>query len=183
MHLQERNTLLRHNQLLLTRFLERFVLSHLNELGISWGIFVKIYLACFFFFYLRCILCLQVNIDFEKEPMGTNKDGKKLYLRDIWPSSEEVTQVHRAYVFHIFSIISLNAPCDLTGSFEQAFQNTVLQSMFKSTYETMTKRNSVSLSSALLYSWDSNSTYIHEPPFFKNITTKPPGPREVKDAY
>lgn len=55
--------------------------------------------------------------------------------------------------------------------------------MFKSTYETMTKSNSVSLSSALLYSWDSNSTYIHEPPFFKNITTKPPGPREVKDAY
>ncbi|KAG7537973.1 Aconitase iron-sulfur domain [Arabidopsis suecica] len=95
-----------------------------------------------------------VNIDFEKEPMGTNKDGKNVYLRDIWPSSEEV----------------------------KAFQNMVLQSMFKSTYKTMTKRNSVSLNSAL-YSWDSNSTYIHEPPFFKNMTTKPPGPRKVKDAY
>ncbi|KAG7534275.1 Aconitase A/isopropylmalate dehydratase small subunit swivel domain [Arabidopsis thaliana x Arabidopsis arenosa] len=95
-----------------------------------------------------------VNIDFEKEPMGTSKDGKNVYLRDIWPSSEEV----------------------------KAFQNMVLQSMFKSTYKTMTKRNSVSLNSAL-YSWDSNSTYIHEPPFFKNMTTNPPGPREVKDAY
>ena len=58
----------------------------------------------------------------------------------------------------------------------------VLQSMFKSTYKTMKKRNSVSPSSAL-YSWDSNSTYIHEPPFFKNMTIEPPGPREVKDAY
>ncbi|XP_019095810.1 PREDICTED: aconitate hydratase 3, mitochondrial-like [Camelina sativa] len=96
-----------------------------------------------------------VDIDFEKEPMGTNNDGQNVYLRDIWPSSEEVTQ---------------------------AFQNRELQSMFRRTYETMTKRNSVSLSSAL-YSWDPNSTYIHEPPSFKNLTTKPPGPREVKDAY
>ncbi|VVB16041.1 unnamed protein product [Arabis nemorensis] len=96
-----------------------------------------------------------VNIDFETEPIGTGKDGKSVYLRDIWASSEEVTQ---------------------------ALQNSVLQSMFKSTYETITKRDSVSPSSTL-YSWDSNSTYIHEPPYFKNMTTNPPGPREVKDAY
>ncbi|CAA7025855.1 unnamed protein product [Microthlaspi erraticum] len=86
-----------------------------------------------------------VNIDFEKESMGTDKDGKNVYLRDIWPSREEVSQ---------------------------AIHNSVLQSMFKSIYETTTKRNPLSPSSTL-YSWDSNSTFLQEPPFFKNMNTKP----------
>jgi len=35
----------------------------------------------------------QVNIDFETEPIGVGKDGKNVFLRDIWPSSEEVAEV------------------------------------------------------------------------------------------
>lgn len=42
---------------------------------------------CFFLF-------LQVDIDFEKEPIGVGKDGKDVYFRDIRPSSEEVAEVH-----------------------------------------------------------------------------------------
>lgn len=40
-------------------------------------------------------LCIQVNIDFETEPIGVGKDGKNVFLRDIWPSSEEVASVSR----------------------------------------------------------------------------------------
>lgn len=40
-------------------------------------------------------LWYQVNIDFEKEPIGVGKDGKNVFLRDIWPSSEEVAEVTR----------------------------------------------------------------------------------------
>lgn len=36
---------------------------------------------------------LQVDIDFETEPIGTGKDGKKIFFRDIWPSTEEVADV------------------------------------------------------------------------------------------
>jgi len=39
------------------------------------------------------IFLLQVDIDFEKEPIGTSKDGKKVYFRDIWPSNEEIADV------------------------------------------------------------------------------------------
>lgn len=39
-------------------------------------------------------LWLQVDIDFEKEPIGTGKDGKSVFLRDIWPTNEEVAKVH-----------------------------------------------------------------------------------------
>lgn len=59
--------------------------------------------------------------------------------------------------------------------------------MFKSSYETITEGNplwnELSAPSSTLYSWDPNSTYIHEPPYFKNMTANPPGPRQVKDAY
>ncbi|XP_010433420.1 PREDICTED: aconitate hydratase 3, mitochondrial [Camelina sativa] len=101
-----------------------------------------------------------VDIDFEKEPIGTGRDGKSVYLRDVWPSNEEIAQV---------------------------VQYSVLPSMFKSSYETITEGNplwnELSAPSSTLYSWDPNSTYIHEPPYFKNMTANPPGPREVKDAY
>lgn len=101
-----------------------------------------------------------VDIDFEKDPIGVGKDGKNVYFRDIWPSTEEVTE---------------------------AVQSSVLPEMFKSTYEAITKGNpmwnELSVPEAKLYSWDPNSTYIHEPPYFKNMTMDPPGPHGVKDAY
>lgn len=36
---------------------------------------------------------MQVDIDFEKEPIGVGKDGKDVYFKDIWPTTEEVAQV------------------------------------------------------------------------------------------
>ncbi|KAJ4976543.1 hypothetical protein NE237_001649 [Protea cynaroides] len=101
-----------------------------------------------------------VDIDFEKEPIGVGKDGKNVYFKDIWPSSEEIAVV---------------------------VQSSVLPEMFKSTYEAIAKGNEMwnqlSVPASTLYSWDPNSTYIHEPPYFKNMTMEPPGPHGVKDAY
>ncbi|CAL5321576.1 unnamed protein product [Camellia sinensis] len=101
-----------------------------------------------------------VDIDFEKEPIGVGKDGKNVYFKDIWPSTEEVAEV---------------------------VQSSVLPNMFKSTYESITKGNpmwnDLSVPASKLYSWDPNSTYIHEPPYFKNKTMDPPGPSGVKDAH
>ncbi|XP_060209583.1 aconitate hydratase, cytoplasmic isoform X2 [Lycium barbarum] len=101
-----------------------------------------------------------VDIDFEKEPIGVGKDGKDVYFRDIWPSTEEIAE---------------------------AVQSSVLPDMFKSTYEAITKGNNMwnqlSVPEAKLYSWDPTSTYIHEPPYFKDMTMDPPGPAGVKDAY
>ena len=38
-------------------------------------------------------LISQVNIDFETEPIGTGKNGKEVFLRDIWPTTEEIAEV------------------------------------------------------------------------------------------
>ncbi|XXG69113.1 hypothetical protein AAC387_Pa06g2057 [Persea americana] len=101
-----------------------------------------------------------VDIDFEKEPIGTGKDGKSVFFKDIWPSNEEIAEV---------------------------VQSSVLPDMFKSTYEAITKGNpmwnQLSVPANTLYSWDSKSTYIHEPPYFKKMNMDPPGPHGVKDAY
>ncbi|EOA29802.1 hypothetical protein CARUB_v10012896mg [Capsella rubella] len=101
-----------------------------------------------------------VNIDFETEPIGTGKNGKDVFLRDIWPTTEEIAEV---------------------------VQSSVLPDMFRATYESITKGNpmwnKLSVPEDTLYSWDPNSTYIHEPPYFKDMTMDPPGPHHVKDAY
>lgn len=101
-----------------------------------------------------------VDIDFETEPIGVGKDGKNVYLRDIWPSSEEIAEV---------------------------VQSSVLPDMFKSTYKAITKGNptwnNLTVPATTLYKWDQESTYIHEPPYFKDMTMAPPGPNGVKDAY
>ncbi|RAL41828.1 hypothetical protein DM860_009010 [Cuscuta australis] len=101
-----------------------------------------------------------VDIDFEKDPIGVGKDGKNVYFKDIWPSTEEIAE---------------------------AVQSSVLPEMFKSTYEAITKGNpmwnELSVPATKLYSWDPTSTYIHEPPYFKSMTMDPPGPHGVKDAF
>lgn len=101
-----------------------------------------------------------VDIDFETEPIGLGKDGKEVFFWEIWPSNEEVAE---------------------------AVQSSVLPDMFKATYEAITQGNPMwnhlSVPSGTLYAWDPKSTYIHEPPYFKDMTMSPPGPHGVKDAY
>eukprot|EP00898_Chlorokybus_atmophyticus_P008469 jgi/Chlat1/8623/Chrsp86S08017 len=101
-----------------------------------------------------------VNIDFDKEPIGKGKDGESVFLRDIWPSSEEVAEV-----------VAKN----------------VLPDMFRDVYKSITKGNelwnSLEAPEGALYEWDENSTYVHDPPFFKDMKREPEPIRGVKDAY
>lgn len=101
-----------------------------------------------------------VDIDFEKEPIGKGRDGNDVYFKDIWPSNEEIAEVE---------------------------QSSVLPDMFRSTYEAITQGNpmwnQLSVPKEKRFPWDPNSTYIHYPPFFKDITPTPPGPRSVENAY
>lgn len=84
------------------------------------------------------------------------------------------------------SPLSCSYNCYKNGT-QQVVQSSVLPDMFKGTYEAITKGNpmwnQLTVPEASLYSWDSKSTYIHEPPYFKDMTMSPPGPSAVKDAY
>ncbi|KHN36000.1 Aconitate hydratase, cytoplasmic [Glycine soja] len=101
-----------------------------------------------------------VDIDFDTEPIGIGKDGTEIFFKDIWPSSEEIANV---------------------------VQSSVLPDMFRDTYNAITQGNpmwnNLSVPTGTLYAWDPTSTYIHEPPYFRDMSMSPPGSHGVKDAY
>uniref|UniRef100_A0A8C2FX69 Cytoplasmic aconitate hydratase n=1 Tax=Cyprinus carpio TaxID=7962 RepID=A0A8C2FX69_CYPCA len=101
-----------------------------------------------------------VRIDFEKEPLAVNSEGKEVFLRDIWPTRDEIQAVERQFV---------------------------LPAMFKEVYEKVEKVNerwnSLEAPSDKLYTWNPNSTYIKSPPFFDGLTRELQTPNSITDAY
>nr|XP_060618506.1 cytoplasmic aconitate hydratase [Anolis sagrei ordinatus]XP_060618507.1 cytoplasmic aconitate hydratase [Anolis sagrei ordinatus]XP_060618508.1 cytoplasmic aconitate hydratase [Anolis sagrei ordinatus] len=101
-----------------------------------------------------------VRIDFEKEPLGVNSQGKKIFLKDIWPLREEIQAVERQHV--------------IPGMFKEVYQK----------IETVNKAwNDLDVPSDKLYAWNPKSTYIKSPPFFENLTLELPPPKSIVDAY
>ncbi|KAM8960180.1 cytoplasmic aconitate hydratase [Pelodytes ibericus] len=101
-----------------------------------------------------------IRIDFEKEPLGVNSDGKPVFLRDIWPTREEIQAVERKYV---------------------------IPGMFKEVYEKIEKVNeswnNLKAPTDQLYPWDPKSTYIKSPPFFDSLTMDLQPPKSIRDAF
>ncbi|KFM82338.1 hypothetical protein X975_14216, partial [Stegodyphus mimosarum] len=101
----------------------------------------------------------RVDIDFENEPIGKGQDGQDVYLRDIWPSRDEIQEVEAKHV---------------------------LPAMFKEVYSKIehgNKRwNSLHVPETNIYPWDQKSTYIKPPPFFKDMTLELPQIRSIKNA-
>jgi aconitate hydratase A / 2-methylisocitrate dehydratase len=91
----------------------------------------------------------KVDIDLTSEPLGKGKDGKDVFLRDIWPSLEEVSTLMR-------TAMDPATFKRLYGEF--ANQNPLW--------------NQISSSTGAVYQWDTNSTYIQEPPFFQQFSTE-----------
>jgi aconitate hydratase len=101
-----------------------------------------------------------VNIDFEKEPIGKGKDGKPVFLKDIWPSRDEVSKI---------------------------VQQAVKPEYFKQVYDRISKGtdkwNALKISESKTYQWKSASTYIHEPPFFSGLSKTATKPKKIENAY
>ena len=99
------------------------------------------------------------DIDLDREPLGTGRDGEPVHLRDIWPSAEEV----RATV----------AACVLPEQFQARYTNV---------WESNPRWNAVPTSAGELYDWDPRSTYIQEPPFLADLSRQPQPPQSVRGA-
>ena len=101
----------------------------------------------------------RVDIDLDTEPLGTDKDGKPVYLKEIWPTTAEVKA--------------------LAGS-------SVMPDVFRKNYGNFAEQNpawnKISGSTGETYAWDEKSTYIQEPPFFENFSMEPGHITEIVDA-
>ena len=91
----------------------------------------------------------RVDIDFAKEPIGKGKDGKEVFLKDIWPSLAEIRDTLR-------TALTPEMFATLYGDF--AGQNP--------------KWNEIQAPTGSIYDWDTKSTYIQEPPFFEKFDLK-----------
>ncbi|MFM7034917.1 MAG: aconitate hydratase AcnA [Planctomycetia bacterium] len=97
------------------------------------------------------------DIDLDREPIGKGRDGSDVFLRDIWPTAEEVRRTVNASV----------AP-------EQ------FQARYGNVWESNARWNAVPTSSGELYDWDETSTYIQEPPFLAEVTRDPQPPQSIR---
>ncbi len=101
----------------------------------------------------------HMEFDLYKEPLGKSKDGKDIFLKDIWPSNKEIEDTLRE---------SLNAEM-----FVKRYSN--VSEGPKQWQEIKTENTSI-------YNWDSGSTYVKKPPFFENLSDLPEGFKPIKNA-
>jgi aconitate hydratase len=101
----------------------------------------------------------RVDIDLEKEPIGYDKAGKPVFLREIWPTQQEVVDAVAASI--------------KPEMFEQQYGNV---------YNGNDMWNAIPLTGSEVYDWKSESTYIQEPPFFIDLAPDPEPPSAICDA-
>lgn len=91
-----------------------------------------------------------MDFDFQTQPLGQDKDGKNVFLRDIWPSQQDVSDTIAA---------------------------AINQEMFTRNYADVFKGDdrwrNLPTPSGNTFEWDPNSTYVRKPPYFEGMTAKP----------
>jgi len=101
----------------------------------------------------------SMNIDLYKEPLGQDKDGKDVFLKDIWPTNKEIEEL---------ILTSINAD------------------MFVKRYSNISEGpkewSAIKTNDSNIYNWDDTSTYVKKPPFFENMSDQPEGFKKIDDA-
>ena len=100
-----------------------------------------------------------VDIDLNNEPLGTGSNGEAVYLKDLWPSQQEISEA-----------IAANVKAE----------------MFKSKYADVLSGSDmwkeIKVKEGDLFEWNDDSTYIHHPPYFQTLTLDVPAIQPIQDA-
>ena len=100
-----------------------------------------------------------VDIDLVNDPLGEDRDGNPIYLREIWPTSQEIRQ-----------------------AVAQAVQPEMFREKYANVFTGNETWNAIQAEESALYHWDHDSTYIQEPPFFVDLTPKVPSIQDIHGA-
>ena len=101
----------------------------------------------------------SVAIDLATEPLGVSKDGKPVFLKDIWPTHAEVQAIKAL-----------------------AISSDQYKTQYAKVFTANETWNKVPVSKSDLYAWDDKSTYIQNPPYFEGMGEKPSAPRPIQGA-
>ena len=92
----------------------------------------------------------RMDIDLANEPLGQDEDGNDVFLRDLWPTREEIDRT-------------------IAGSLEGA----MFERAYADVYRGDERWRALEIPSGNLYAWDDSSTYVRQPPYFEGMTAEP----------
>ncbi|CAN5611905.1 aconitate hydratase AcnA [soil metagenome] len=101
----------------------------------------------------------KVDIDLVNDPLGEDSDGNPVYLKDIWPSQEEISQ-----------------------TVENSLDPSMFNEQYSNVYTGNEQWNEVDVPEGELYDWDSESTYVKEPNFFDELSPEPEPLQDISGA-
>jgi aconitate hydratase len=99
----------------------------------------------------------RVHINLAREPLGKDRDGKQIFLRDVWPSLSEIRD-----------------------ALQTALAPDTIRKLYRDFADQNPKWNEIPSSAGDIYQWDEKSDYIHEPPFFQNFSMEPGHIEEIR---
>jgi aconitate hydratase len=100
-----------------------------------------------------------MDIDLLDEPIGQDSDGEDVYLKDLWPSAEEVAR-----------------------TVEEAVQSDMFTSSYEEVFEGDERWNSLEVPEGDNFAWDDESTYVRKPPFFDDLDPEPSAIEDIEGA-
>jgi aconitate hydratase A / 2-methylisocitrate dehydratase len=101
----------------------------------------------------------RVDVDLSRDSMGRGSDGKEVFLRDLWPSLQEIRD-----------------------TMQSALTPEVFRRLYRDFAAQNPKWNEIPSSIGEIYEWDEKSDYIHQPPFFQNFGMEVGKIEEIRDA-
>jgi aconitate hydratase len=101
----------------------------------------------------------RVHIDVSRDPLGKDKNGKEIFLRDLWPTLSEIRD-----------------------TMQRALTPETFRKFYRDFAEQNPKWNEIQSSTGDVYQWDEKSDYIHDPPFFENFSMEPGHIAEIRGA-
>ncbi|MDR4881484.1 aconitate hydratase AcnA [Serratia marcescens] len=100
----------------------------------------------------------SMKIELTKEPLGEGNDGQPVYLKDIWPSSQDIAQA------------------------VEEVRTEMFQKEYGEVFDGDANWQAIQVTGSATYQWQEDSTYIRHPPFFSTMKVKPDPVQDIKDA-
>ena len=101
----------------------------------------------------------RMDVDLTREPIGIGRDGKPVYLRDIWPSDDEIN-----------------------ATMARCISEEMFRSQYSDVFSGDVNWNRLHVDASERYEWDPNSEYVKRPPYFDGMPAEPPPLRDVRGA-
>jgi aconitate hydratase A / 2-methylisocitrate dehydratase len=101
----------------------------------------------------------RIDIDWQSEPVGTGKDGKPVFLRDLWPSRREVAE-----------------------TILKSLHSEMFRAQYRDVFAGDERWNSLDVPQGDTYHWEPESTYVRQPPYFVDMPAQPAAVADVRGA-